>query len=452
MPKTIPKVSFFRTLIRARKLFENPIRELDGYLDEFQTDTYRTHMGPKVKVLFTKNPAIAKHVLQKNHKNYYKSELQSVILAKYLGKGLLTTNGEYWLRQRRLIQPGFHKKNLNSFLQIMNNEIKDFIQNLSQKYPDKMSTMDLSLEMSRLTIRVVSRALFSSQVDDEEIIFIGKAVDHLQIAISKDIRLPFMAWWRQLNGEERENNRISKKLFELIQNKIEYRKQNSNEHGDLLDMLLQVRYEETGEGMTARQLLDEILVLYAAGYETTANSLAWTFQLLAENPAQLKQLLEEVDSTDLSGELKMDSIFRLPYTAKVSAESLRLFPPAWIIDRVALADDEVDGISIKKGEIVNIYILGIHRSEKYWKDPLQFNPDRFDGDKHIKTDFTYMPFGGGPRLCIGFQFAKLELSLVLHYILQHYSISLPSNESIAIKPLVTLKPKEGIKMNMERRH
>jgi len=452
MLKPIPNVTLLKTFLNARNLFNNPIGVIDAYFEKFKTDSFRTPMGPKDIVLLSKNPKLAKHILQKNHKNYHKSKIQSEILARFIGKGLLTSNGNYWLKQRRLIQPGFHKKNLNSFLQIMHHEIQAYIAEFSIRHPKKAHTVDISTEMSKITMRVVSRALFSSQVEEAEIEFIGKSVDALQIALSKDIRLPFLSWWRQLSGEEKKNNKLAKKLYDLICDKINERKRSGPVDGDLLDMLLQVRYEESGEGMSEQQLVDEILVLYAAGYETTANSLAWTLYLLAKNPEHLQRLSKEVDSVNLTGELKMETIFQLPFTTKVTSESLRLFPPVWIIDRLALEEDEIDGIKIRKGEMINIYILGIHRSEKYWKDPHRFDPERFEGEKHIKTDFTYLPFGGGPRLCIGYQFAKLELSLVLHYILKHYKISLPKNQVITMKPMVALKPNIPIKMILTKRN
>ncbi len=451
MEKPIPSVSLLSSLLNAKKLYNNPIQTIEDHLKDFETDSFRTYMGAKRNILISQNNKLAKHVLQKNHKNYHKSEIQSEILARFLGKGLLTINGSHWLKQRRLIQPGFHKANLESFLKIMHLEIKNGIEGLATRYQKEKFTIDLNHEMATLTMNVVSRALFSTQVDQVEIQFIGKSIDQLQLALSKDLRLPMFGWWRHLVGEERANNKIANKLYALIKKKIDYRKQNKEVQGDLLDMLLQVRYEESGEGMSDQQLLDEILVLYAAGYETTANALAWTFKLLCEHPEHHEALQKEVDSTDFSEGLRMETLFSLPMTAKVSAESLRLFPPIWIIDRVALDEDEIDGIRIHKGDIINIYILGLHRSEKHWKNPLEFNPDRFESDTHMKTDFTYLPFGGGPRLCIGYQFAKLEINLTLHYMLKHYKLRLDPKQTVLLKPLLTLKPKAGIRMILEKR-
>ncbi len=452
MPKAIPKVTRFHSLINAKRLFENPLKVINDHFSNMETDSFRTHLGLTVDTLMTQNPVVTQHVLQKNHKNYYKSEIQSKILARFIGKGLLTSNGEYWLKQRRLIQPGFHKRNLESFLKIMNQEIMDYVNQLAARYPNQKNNIDINFEMSMLTMRVVSRALFSSEIDDEEINFIGKAVDQLQVAVTKDIRVPFLSWWRHLKGEERANDKTSKQLYNLLQKKIEKRKKSEKTEGDLLDMLLNVRYEETGTGMTEQQLIDEILVLYAAGYETTANSLAWTFKTLLEHPDVLSQLIEEIDSVSLEGELKMENLFQLPYTSKVISESLRMFPPVWIIDRLALEDDEIEGIHIAKGEIINIYIYGIHHSEKLWKSPEKFNPERFNENREKRTNFSYLPFGGGPRLCIGNQFAKLEISLVLYHLLKKYKLSLDRNQQVIMHPLITLKPKQGIRMILEERN
>jgi len=451
MAQEVPKLSLLSALLNAKKLFRNPIGVVNESMKTFKTETYRAPLGMRTEVIMSQNPRIANHVLKKNHKNYHKSEIQSEILARFIGKGLLTSNGEYWLKQRRLIQPGFHKKNLHSFMAIMNEEIMHFVEQWKIKYPGQTNTINLSAEMAALTMRVVSRALFSTEVDDKEIQFIGTAIDQLQVAINKDIRLPFLRAWRKLNGEEKSNTKTANKLYDLLRKKIELRRQGQSSEGDLLDMLLNVRYEETGEGMTEQQLIDEILVLYAAGYETTANSLAWTFKALDEHPEVLRHLVQEIDSAKLGTELNMEDLMQFPFTKKIIAESLRFYPPAWIIDRLALEDDEVDGVKIKKGEIVNLYIYGMHHSEKYWDSPEQFNPDRFDDPSAFKNS-AYLPFGGGPRLCIGFQFANLEITLALYHILKNYKLSLVPNQKIEMNPLVTLKSKKGIKMELGRRY
>ena len=453
MSTQVPQISLFRSLLDSKNLMKNPIPIIKKNMEKFGSDNFRVHLGLNRLTLMTQDPEIIEHVLLKNHKNYHKSEIQSKLLARYLGKGLLTSNGKYWLQQRRLIQPGFHKKNLESFLKIMHDEILDHIEALGIKDGRQNSKIDITQEMSALAMRVVSRSLFSSGVSDKEIAFIGKAIDHLQNAIIKDIRLPFLDWYRTLTGENSKNKEIAEKLYSLLREKINERKDHGKYFGDLLDMLLSVKYEDTDEGMEEQQIIDEILVLYAAGYETTAISLGWTFTLIDSHPQVYKKLLLEIDNINLEDEITLESLRDFSFTSKVISESLRLYSPAWIIDRIALSDDKVKDIIIPKDEIISIYVYGVHHSKKYWKNPEQFIPERFDPENlKGKPKFCYFPFGGGPRLCIGNQFAKMEMTLVIYYILKKYKLSVFQDQSLELNPLITLKPKNNILMHLESRN
>jgi len=429
---------------------DNPIPILDEEMKKINADSYWVHLGLSIRTLITKDESIVQHVLQKNHRNYHKSKIQSELLAKYIGQGLLTSNGDYWLKQRRLIQPGFHKKHLESFIQIMQEEIRSFVGEWSEKI--KGQTININDEMSALTIRVVSRALFSSDIKPDEIKFIANTVDDLQGAVVKDIRQPFLSWWRKLNGEESKYGQSAKRLYDLIQSKIDHRRKLNAEAGDLLDMLLGVRYEDSNSGMSNQQLIDEILILYAAGYETTANALSWTFYLLDKHPEYKRQLIEEIQSIELSDTVQIDDLRQFVFTRQIISESMRLYPPAWIMDRVAIADDNINGIPIKKGDVISLYLYGLHHDEKHWPDAEVFNPKRFEPNKNKeRKSFNYVPFGNGPRMCIGHQFANMELMLSLYYIIKSYDLTLAKDQKVELNPLITLRPKEGIKMHLQHR-
>lgn len=447
MKDRLQKVSQLEVLKNLMKFLQNPMPIIDDTFIQFDDNTYRVNLGGMTKSIITKDPELIKYVMQKKSKNFKKSILQTEHLAEFIGKGLLTSNGEYWLQQRRLIQPGFHKKSLDSFVQIMNAEIKLYIETLKIKIDNGESEIILLKEMSRLTLRIVSKTLFSVGINDDQIDQFGQKVDLLQTAVVTNVRQPFFAWWRKINGENKKNKIIAQELYDLVTSIIKERQQSGVQHGDILDMLLGAKYEGTGEGMTEQQLLDECLVLFAAGYETTANALSWTFFLLDQHGDQRDKVLAEIDAIDIDPDNPLDSLMQLDYIRQVVSESMRLYPPAWMIDRIAIEPDEFDGINISNEEIVNCYIYGVHRDPKYWDQPNEFQPDRFEKDKlrDIKT-FTYCPFGGGPRLCIGQQFAMMELQLVVYTLLKNFKFTLNESLPIVVAPSVTLRAKSGIKM------
>lgn len=449
MNETIKTVPRLKTIKNIFKFLENPIPLINETMEEMGGNTYRIHLGGINKSIMTADPEIIQYVLQKNHKNYYKSELQTKHVGKYVGKGLLTTNGDYWLKQRRLIQPGFHKKKLESLVQIVNDVVIEFVSTLKQKVNKGLSTTDMLDQMHELTLRVVSKSLFSTGITDEQLALLGEGVTKLQLAVIKDVRQPMFAWYRKLNGEERKNADLAKRVYALLNDLIEERRASTEEYGDMLDMLLGSRYEDTGEGMTNQQILDEVLIIFVAGHETSATALTWTLYLMDQYPNELAKLRNEIQSVRLSSNPTFQDLMRLPINNQILSESMRLYPPAWITDRVALDEDEVKGLKIKKKELIGIYIYGVHRSEKLWDNPDQFISERFtpENKKNIPP-FAYFPFGGGPRLCIGQQFAMLNMILVLYHFVDAFDFSLVDGHPIDLNPLITLRPRYGMNMNI----
>jgi len=449
MSYKVHTVSRWKTLLNVFKFLDNPIPLINDTIKEVGQPSYRVHLGGINRSLMTQDPQIIQHVLQKNHKNYHKSKIQTEGLARYAGYGLLTTDGDYWLRQRRLIQPGFHKQKLKSIVALMNDEV---IKHISQLTSKSGSTIDITKDMVNLTLKVVSRSLFSGSISEEQLSILGDAVMTSQVAVIKDIRQPMFKWWRKLTGEQSVYDESVRKGRELLRDLIETRKKSSEEHDDLLDMLLSSTYEDTGEAMNTTQILDEILIIFAAGHETTANALTWTLYMLDQHPHILKKLQDEIKKVDLPSEPAFEHISQLAYGKQVLSESMRLFPPAWITDRIALEDDEVNGIKIYKGEIIGIYIYGAHHSEDLWDQPSHVDPERFTKEnlKSIPA-FAYFPFGGGPRLCIGQQFAWTEMQLALYHLIKQFDFSLLDGQKVELEPLITLRPKHGMSMNIQSR-
>lgn len=429
-PKKLSIVSFFSDAEGIRK---NPIPFHKKYFEKFG-DSFSVRIGRTRHLILSRDNEVAQHILQKNHKNYYKSQIQTVYLSKYLGKGLLTVDGEFWLRQRRLIQPAFHKQKMNQLVENMEEIIASELNGLTEGKP-----VDLFPVMSQLAFNVVARSLFHLSISDEKlnrIKFIIEAVQHFLI---KEIRLPHKNWWFLLSGQVKKHQQLSSENNDIIQEIVDRRIASKEEFNDLLQFLLDTRYEDTGEGMSVTQLIDEIKILFIAGHETTANALTFTLCLLAKHPEIQEKVRQEIIAIESETHDVVERLQKMTYTNAVLNESMRLYPPAWITDRQNVADDTIGPYHIKKGTLVGISFYELHRNPKYWENPDEFNPDRFLGEQKKYAMQYFYPFGAGPRMCIGSGFAIYEMCLVLFKIVKKYEIK-PVSADIKFNPLVTLKP------------
>ncbi len=442
-------VPTYVSLPRTLKLMADPLRMFTHYNRQYGHN-YHIFVGGTRKSLMTTDPVTVQHVLQKNHRNYYKSEIQSDQLALYLGKGLLTNNGESWLRQRRLIQPGFHRERLANLVDLMQEVIRKESDEVARRVRQG-EEIDIYEVMLQTAFRIVARALFSEDISDEQLHDLSEKITKVQEFIIYPIRLPFIRPALRTLGIQQRYQRIAQSAFSILRNLIEKRKAQGQVRDDLLQMLLDARYEDNGEPMDAEQLLEEVVILFVAGHETTANAMAWTFYLLAKHPnalAQLNAALEGLsEQEDLGAQLR-----QMPYVQQVIEESMRLYPPAWITDRFSLAPDEIQGQAIPAKTLVGIFIYGIHHHPDYWPDPENFQPERFSAAaKKERPTYAYLPFGGGPRLCIGNNFALLEMQLILAEFVQRFDFQLVAGQEIVGKPLVTLRPKYGIRLKMSEK-
>jgi len=282
---TVPR---WESVKGAFKFVENPIPIIDQAIEQYGTTYYTRIIGGR-KIVMSIEPGFAQHVLQKKNKKYEKSEMQTDSLGKYVGLGLLTANGDYWLRQRRLIQPAFHKAKLGALVEIMSDAITSFMDELEDRVRANPE-VDISETMMELTLRVVSKALFSSDIDTEQIVELGRTINELQKHIVKEVRMPMLSWWRNINGSAAQARKISGETRQILLDIIQERRRSGGSHDDLLDMLVNSTYEDTGESMTDTQILDEALILYVAGYETTAMSLGWSIHALREDPEVAKKM------------------------------------------------------------------------------------------------------------------------------------------------------------------
>lgn len=400
---------------------------------------------------FISHPDGIQHVLQTNHRNYNKEFIEYEKLGWIVGNGLLTSDGDFWLRQRRLAAPAFHRRNIENYAGIMT----DATEQMLREWETAVSPRDISKDLMRVTLQIVGEALFSfDSANDAETIDEAFSMANEYIAI--DGEKPLSPLLRHLpTARNREFRRSVATLDRIVYRIIDSRRKNPEllHNGDLLAMLMTARDEETGEGMTDQQLRDEVLTLLLAGHETTANALTWTFYLLSQNPYAREELHAEVDRV-LNGRLPtIDDLPRLPYTKMVIDESMRLYPPAYSIGRVAIDDDEILGYRVPAGTPIFMSSYVTHRHPMFWNEPEAFRPERFRPefvrDRHR---FAYFPFGGGPRLCIGNNFALMEAQLVLATIAQRYQMDLAPGHPVEPEPLITLRPRHGMQMAITPRN
>lgn len=395
-------------------------------------DSYRIKANFTDKnFIFSQDKEFVEYILKQNHKNYYKSEIQSITLAKYLGNGLLTNNGKDWLKQRRLIQPGFSKVKIANLVSIMEEETDKAFEAFSAE-----TEIDLYDFFHSLAFTIVAKTLFSSDIDERTVKELGRIITEIQEVFAKEVRLPFYTQILQVFGVIDKNIKKSKRSKAIIQSVLDKRRSSGEEKNDLLDMLIQARYEDTGLPMTDEQLVDEMLILFIAGHETTANALSFIFFEISRHPEAEEKLRQEI-AGEGEAVFTPESLMKKSFTANIIKESMRLHSPAWAIDRQALENDRFGEYSWPKGTFIILYISGLHRNPRYWNDPDSFIPERFD-DENAKN-FAYYPFGAGPRLCIGEHFAVMEMALIIRRFYKQFSF-VSYQDTIEKKALVTLRP------------
>ena len=430
--KELPTISQFQVFKNRKTILKNPLPFHRANFEKYG-DIFRVRVGFRKAVIFTRNATIIKHVLQKQHRKYQKSELQTVDLAKYIGHGILTSNAEHWRVHRRMVQPAFHKKKLQGLLGIMKQAIQTELKRI-----EPAATQDVFPLMGDLAFQVVAQALFSRSDIQESMTQLQDITERNQKMLIREMRQPYLKWWFKLSGEIKKHLNLAEEGRKILNNIIEERLTSGEDKDDLLDMLLNATYED-GTHMPRRQLIDEVLILFTAGHETTANALSFTLFLLAKHPDIQNKVLREVENIDMEGDDLMQCLSQLTYTKQCIEEALRLYPPAYVIDRTAIADDIVQGQNFPKDCLILMSIYELHRSSAFWDSPEEFNPDRFD--IALKRDYSshYYPFGAGPRMCVGNNFAMYEMIIAIAQIIKKFHIS-TDLKTVEVNPLISLKP------------
>jgi len=399
-------------------------------------------LGPQ-EAFFLNHPDLIKDVLVTNHQNFHKG-LALQRAKRLLGEGLLTSEEDFHRRQRRLAQPAFHRARIASYASVMT----DYASETRARWRDG-DTLDMSEEMMRLTLGIVGKTLFDADVvsDAREV---GEAMT-VVMDLFNTITIPFFELIQKLPLPQlRRFDAAKAKLDAIIYRLIEERRRSGEDRGDLLSMLLLAQDTEgDGGAMTDEQLRDEVMTIFLAGHETTANALTWTWYLLSQNEDVEAKLHEEVDRV-LAGRLPaFADVAQLKYTEMVLAESMRLYPPAWATGRLAIAETEIAGYAIPRRSLVLMSQYVMHRDSRYFPEPLSFDPERWTtAARESRPQFSYFPFGGGPRRCIGEGFAWMEGVLLIAALAQQWRMRLVPNHPVALKPVITLRPKHGMRMTV----
>jgi cytochrome P450 len=408
-------------------------------------DISRLRIGPYYYVNIYK-PEMVEHIF--GDSDLYTKGRENANLKFLLGNGLLTNEGEFWMKQRRLIQPIFHKRRLANFVQ----QIVDCTDSLMRDWDTRATdTMDIHAEMTQITLSVVSRTLLSTDAGGE-FKKISDALVYLMKGLSQEttklLRLP--SWLpTPYNIRMRSSRAI---LDRLIYDIIAQRRLHHTKQDDLLTMLMEVEDADTAERMSDTQLRDEVITIFLAGHETTANALSFGLYLMAQNPAAADRIAAETQGVLAEGPLTFENLSRLDYTTRAVKEAMRLYPPAWIIGREASRDDVIGEYLIRKGDTLMMFPYLTHRQERYWPDPLRFDPDRFLPEAmKDRPRYAYFPFGGGARLCIGNNFAMMEMQIILALLCTRYEFRVPDGFTPELEALVTLRPKGGMPLHVRRR-
>lgn len=397
-------------------------------------------------VYLLNRPELIRDVLVTHNKKFAKGRgLERA--RRMLGNGLLTSEGEFHLRQRRLAQPAFHRQRIAAYAETM----VAYAERAHARWHDG-ETRDVHEEMMRLTLAIVAKTLFDADVegDADEI---GHALSEL-IDLFDFSMLPFAELLERLPiPPKRRFDRARATLDRIVYRIIEDRRTSSEDRGDLLSMLLMATDTEgDGTGMTDEQLRDEAMTIFLAGHETTANALTWTFYLLAEHPEVEAKLHDELDRVLGGRAPTIADLPSLPYTERVLTESMRLYPPAWVLGRRALEDYEVEGYVIPAGSIVVLSQWLMHRDGRYFDEPLAFEPDRWTPEmKAALPRYAYFPFSAGPRNCVGEHFAWMEGELIVASVARLWRMRLAPGQRVALQPQITLRPRYGMRMELARR-
>jgi cytochrome P450 len=441
-PKSHPIKQIFSMVTGGGRSIEEFLDEIPHWFEEYGDVVHASFLGRNL--IFIRHPEDIYDVVLRKASSLQKGPdytNERYGLASFLGNGLLTSNGDFWKRQRKLVQPAFHVRRIEGYADTM----VHFTAQMLEGWRDGQE-IQLDDEMSALTMKIVATSLFSEDVSGE-VENVGWAMNVLQsLMTSPSVLLPA---WVPTPMEQRRRRAVAE-LDRIVHGFIADWRRERVDRGDLLSMLM-LATDDEGGGMSDEQVRDELITLLLAGHETTANALNWTFYLLAQHPGVEAKLHEEVDRVLGKRAATLADLDDLSYTRAIVEESMRLYPPAWSFGRQTTEPVEIGGYTIPAGWEINVVSYSAHRDARWWDSPESFHPERFLVEDPNRPKYAYIPFGGGPRICIGNHFAMMEAQLALATIAQHYQLRLHPDAIVKPMPKITLVPKDGIRMVVKKR-
>jgi cytochrome P450 len=413
---------------------EEALSRLKRYFTEFG-DLYRVFAPSRGVYNYVINhPDDIKRVLLSNHRNYTKGEGMDRVKI-LLGNGIMTSEGDFWRRQRRMMQPSFHRRVIDRFSSLIR-EVNDRFAARWADHAERGQAINLSDDASELTLEIVLRSIFGSDLARLSAKFGANPFEVVAKEQNRDLKFAFRF----------------RSLTKLVAELIDRRRREPEEHFDFLSMLMATRDRDTDAAMSDKELIDEVLTLIVAGHETTAAALTWTWYLISQHPAAQAQLQAEADALSGDQTLSLGAAESLSFTHQVLQEALRLYPPGWLITRRTLEADELGGYAIPPRTDVFISPYMLHRHPAFWSEPEEFKPERFAAvDAAERHKFSYIPFAVGPRHCIGENIAMFEMLVHVSAMSRRFHLTRAGNEPIELEAQINLRPRSSLMMTVEKR-
>jgi cytochrome P450 len=437
-----PNVPTWQVALDTASLLNSPVQVFEKYRKQYG-NVFSFRFGVK-RTIVVADPELLKHVLKDNNDNYHKSHIQTERFVEFQGVGLTNSHGDYWHRQRRLLSMGFTRSRLTEILPIQLKVLEDFMKGFESDVAK--GPVDIHRQMVMFTLLSVGKSLFGSQMKKAELEQFADAIAEVQAYLVKKVVQPYLFPWFALTGQDKKHHKIRTEGEQIVIDYIEERRKSQDKGFDILQLILDTPYKDTGELMDDETVKVEILQLLVAGNETSTTAATWTFYQLSKYPEHVRKIRAEIEEVFGDGEVSYAKLHDLKYLINVLDESMRNYPPFWMIDRVALADDEFNGVKIPAGTTVVPYIYGVHHNETVWPNPEVFDPCRFEQKQH---PFAFIPFGGGPRVCIGQNMALMQILLVLATIIRKFDFQVVNQQQIGIKSMMLLRPDGPIPMEFK---
>jgi cytochrome P450 len=435
---SVPRVPRGRTIFDARAMVRNPVAVLESYRAHFGP-TFAFHFAGVKRAMATTDPVVIEHVLRTNRDNYEKSHIQVERMVEFQGRGLVNIHGEEWLRQRRVVAQGFKPNHLAKLLPLQQDVLRELMAGFDRDA--RQGPVDIHHQMVRFTLRLVGRALFGRSVTDTELEQIGYAIGEIERFVTRQIIQPYWIPWFRLSGETERHQRLRRGGDAIVLKHVRERLQQGIGDTDIVRILLETPYSDTGQPMGDELAMIESLQLMVAGNSTSSTALTWVFYLLARHPQHIIDIRDEVEAVIGDAPIDYRNLHQLEGTLRVISEALRRYPPFWMIDRIALHDDEIAGVRIPSGALLIPYIYGTHRNPQHWNDAATFDPRRFEAEpSKARHPFAFIPFGGGPRTCVGSNMALMQILLIVATFVRRYDFALATDAPVGIHPMMLTRP------------